>query len=131
MLGECTFCFGEPGYLPQAGLPHMPHMAMMLTVSRLTIGPFKDLIGAAVGFSVINTYTVGQGYTCNVPGHSVGQVWGRHRMAWAEVKESVCSTCSGCQRGTQGYIRMPKYNPSDPLDGQVLGCSVGEIFTRC
>ena len=99
-----------------------------LTLRRLAVGLFEGLVGASIGFGVTTTYSHGESRNCNVGPNSVVQVWGRHKMAWAEVKENQCSTCSGCHGPSkQGYVLMPQ----NDIHGQIYGCSEGSIFVAC
>lgn len=90
-------------------------------MASIALGPFKDIIGGSVGLSLSIDYTYGSTIACNVPGGSIGQVWGRHWMAWAEVQQRSCNTCGGCSTLT-GFALMPQ---NDYKNGEDFGCSAG------
>ncbi|KAH5607816.1 hypothetical protein HBI55_200020 [Parastagonospora nodorum] len=53
--------------------------------------------GLNLGFSWGKSKTTGVSYRCNIPAHSVGSVWQRNLIGWADTAQRRCSMGCACQ----------------------------------
>jgi hypothetical protein len=83
--------------------------------------------GLNLGFAWSESKTTGVSYRCNIPAHSVGSVWQRNLIGWADTAQRRCSM--GCGMGPScgpwkfGHITFPL--DVDSPTSRDMGCSTG------
>ncbi|CCC69997.1 hypothetical protein NCAS_0D04160 [Naumovozyma castellii] len=72
--------------------------------------------------------------TCNIPGGSVGQVWYRQHLLWADYQKQDCTmskmsgtTCSPWS----SYIRVNAPLKDDDSNGYLVRCNTGKQNVQC
>ncbi len=87
-----------------------PSMKLLqLTLSpRITGGWDRDADSWGLGLMCRTTHGIATGFYCNVNANDMGQVWGRHLMAWAQVQVNICNSCNGaCTTHYVGWVDSP------------------------
>ncbi|EXL39644.1 hypothetical protein FOCG_17756 [Fusarium oxysporum f. sp. radicis-lycopersici 26381] len=102
----------------------------------LDFSAVKDLLGISVGVSVTNTWTDGGRIDCQIPAHSVGQIWVQKYLGEANMWSMTCQSCG--ISGTKcigdwverGYVKAPS-DGSDLSKNVNTGCSTGYDKVQC
>lgn len=86
-------------------------------------------LAPAFSFSVTQSYSNSNTYSCNVPGRSVGQLWFQNLNGYGYVYKRTCHNAGACGV-TCGARQGPNYSGA-PGRGTKFGCSTGASNVKC
>ncbi|KAJ2983534.1 hypothetical protein NQ176_g620 [Zarea fungicola] len=86
-------------------------------------------LSPAFSFSISQSYSNSNTYSCNVPGNSVGQLWFQNLNGYGYVYKQTCHNAGACGV-TCGSNQGPNYSGA-PGTGTQFGCSNGASNVNC